>query len=89
MSSINWNELATQAEKQTDTQFASQIASLTSMSTTEITTFIQESAISNANAVKVLQEVNNAASSNNQKATAVANIDSGISFLISIVSKIV
>jgi len=89
MSLINWNELAAKAEQQTDAKFATQIASLTSMSTTEITTFIQESAISNANAIKVLQEVNNAASSNNQKATAVANIDNGVSFLISIVSKIV
>lgn len=89
MSSINWNELAAQAAQQTDTQFASQIASLTSMSTSEITTFIQESTISNANALKVLQEVNNATSSNNQKATAIANIDNGVNFLISIVSKIV
>lgn len=89
MSSINWNELAAKAEQQTDAQFATQVASLTSMSTTEITTFIQESAISNANAIKVLQEVNNTASANMQKATAISNIDNGVGFLISIVSKIV
>jgi hypothetical protein len=89
MSSINWKDLANQAEQQTDLQFASQIASLTSLSTTEITSFIKESSITNANAVKVLQEVNNAANSNNQKATAIANIDSGVNFLISMVSKIV
>ncbi|NQY31052.1 MAG: hypothetical protein HRT69_16495 [Flavobacteriaceae bacterium] len=89
MSSINWNELAAKAEQQTDTQFATQIASLTSMSTTEISTFIQESTISNANALKVLQEVNNAASANTQKATAISNIENGVGFLISIVSKIV
>ena len=89
MSSINWNELAANAEQQTDTQFATQIASLTSMSTVEITKFIQESTITNANAIKVLQEVNNAASANTQKATAIANIENGVGFLISIVSKIV
>ena len=89
MSIINWNELAAKAEQQTDTQFATQIANLTSMSTTEISTFIQESTISNANALKVLQEVNNAASANTQKATAISNIENGVGFLISIVSKIV
>lgn len=89
MSSINWNELAEQAAQQTDTQFATQIASLTSMSTNEITSFIEESAISNANAIKVLQEVNNATSSNNQKAEAITNIQNGVGFLISIATKIV
>ena len=59
------------------------------MSTTEISTFIQESTISNANALKVLQEVNNAASANTQKATAISNIENGVGVLISIVSKIV
>jgi len=89
MSSINWNEIAENSAKQTDTQFASQIASLTRMNTAEINTFIQESTISNANAIKVLQEVSNAASSNTQKATAIANINNGVSFLISIASKII
>lgn len=89
MSSINWNKLAEQASEQTDTELASQIASLTSMSTKEITSFIQESTISNANAIKVLQEINSATSSNNQKATAIANIQNGVEFLISIASKIV
>jgi len=89
MSSINWNKLAEQAGQQTDIQFAGKIASLTSMSTTEITAFIQQSTISNADAVKVLQEVHNSTSSNNQKATAITNIDQGVRFLISIVSKIV
>jgi len=89
MSSINWNELASKAEQQTNTQFAAQIAGLTSMSTTEITTFIQESTITNTNAIKVLQEVNNAASANAEKATAISNIENGVGFLISIVSKIV
>jgi len=89
MSTIDWNKLAENAAQQTDAQFANQIASLTSMNSTEISTFIQESTISNANALKVIQEVNNAASSNTQKATAVTNIDNGVSFLISIASKIV
>lgn len=89
MSSIDWNALAEQAAQQTDIQFANQIASLTSMSTKEITSFIQDSSISNANATRVLQEINNATSSNNQKAEAITNINNGVNFLISIASKIV
>jgi len=89
MSTINWNELAENAATQTDTQFASKIASLTRMNTTEINTFIQESTISNANAIKVLQEINDATNSNTQKATAIANINNGVGFLISIASKII
>jgi len=89
MSSINWNEIAEQSAKQTDSEFASQIASLTRMNTAEINTFIQESTISNANALKVLQEISNATNSNTQKATAISNINNGVSFLISIASKII
>ncbi|MFD0964488.1 hypothetical protein [Pseudofulvibacter geojedonensis] len=89
MPSINWNQLAEQAANQTNSQFASQIANLTSMSTTEITSFIQESAISNANAIKVLQEIDHATNSNSQKANAIANIQNGIGFLVSIATKVV
>ena len=89
MSDIDWDKLANDAASQTDDQFKTTIASLTSMSITEIDQFIKESEISNANAVKVLQEINNAAASNNAKADAIANIDNGVSFLVSLAHKIV
>jgi len=81
MSDIDWDNLANQAATQTDTQFNTTIASLTRMNITEIDTFIKESNISNANAIKVLQEINNAA--------AIANINNGVSFLVSLANKIV
>lgn len=89
MSTIDWDSLANQAATQTDTEFNTTIASLTRMSITEIDTFIKESAISNANAIKVLQEINNAAASNNAKADAISNIDNGVSFLVSLANRIV
>ena len=54
-----------------------------------ITNFIAESSISNANAVKVLHEINNATRTNNQKATTIASIDNGVGFLVSLVGKVV
>ena len=87
--SIDWDALANKAAQQTDQQFNEEIAKLTSLNTTEINTFISESSISNANAVKVLKEINDAARTNNQKATAIASIDNGVGFLVSLVSKVV
>lgn len=89
MGSIDWNALAEKAAQQTDTEFQSQLANLTSLKVSEIETYIKESNISNENAIKVLKEINDAALSNNQKATAIKNIDNGVGFLISLVTKIV
>lgn len=89
MDNINWDALANKAASQTDKEFNTQLASLTSLKVTEIEAFISQSSITNADAVKVLQEINNASNSNNQKATAVANIDNGVGFLIRLVSKVI
>ncbi|GGG39506.1 hypothetical protein GCM10011344_45440 [Dokdonia pacifica] len=86
---IDWDALANKAAQQTDNEFSDELAKLTSLNTTEITNFIAESSISNANAVKVLQEINNATRTNNQKATAIASIDNGVGFLVSLVGKVV
>ena len=89
MENINWDDLANQAASQTDDQFKAQMASLTSLKVSEIDAFIAQSSITNANAVKVLQQINDATASNNQKADAIANVDKGVNFLVSLVSKVV
>lgn len=89
MSEINWDDLADKATSQTDEEFNAQMANLTSLKVTEIDAFIAQSAITNANAVKVLKEINDATASNNQKAVAIANVDKGVNFLVSLVTKIV
>ncbi|MGH1385575.1 hypothetical protein [Kordia sp.] len=86
---INWDNLANEAADQTDAEFNTTIASLTRMSIAEIDQFIAESKISNANAIKVLKEINDAAASNSAKADAIANIDNGVSFLVSLANRIV
>ncbi|OUS12578.1 hypothetical protein A9Q93_10140 [Nonlabens dokdonensis] len=87
--SIDWDAIAQQAGQQTDQQFHEEIAKLTSMNMTEIDKFISASEISNENAVKVIKEINDATRSNNDKANAIANIDKGVGFLVSLVSKVV
>ncbi|QJP35354.1 hypothetical protein F0365_13570 [Nonlabens sp. Ci31] len=77
---IDWDALANNAGEQTDQQFHEEIAKLTSMNTTDIEPFNLAGNISNANAVKVLQEINDATKSNNEKATAITNIDNGVGF---------
>ncbi|PWG05853.1 hypothetical protein [Polaribacter aquimarinus] len=89
MSDIDWNALAEKAANQTDAEFKNQLAGLTSLKTSEIDTFISESNISNANALAVLKEINNATLSNNQKANSIANIQNGVGFLVKLVSKVV
>ena len=89
MSDIDWNALAEKAATQTDTEFKTQLAGLTSLKTSDIDTFISESNISNKNALSVLKEINNAALSNNQKANSISNIENGVGFLVKLVSKVV
>lgn len=89
MSDIDWNAIAEQAANKTDAEFKTQLAGLTSLKTTEIDVFIKESNITNTNALSVLKEINNASLSNTQKATAIANIENGVGFLVKLVSKVV
>jgi len=89
MSGIDWDSLANQAASQTDAEFKTTIASLTSMSISEVDQFIKESKITNGNAIKVLKEINDAAASNSAKADAITNIDNGVNFLVSLANKIV
>lgn len=89
MSEIDWDSLANQAADQTDTELNTTIASLTQMSIAQVDQFIKESNITNSNAIKVLKEINDAAASNSAKADAIANIDNGVSFLVSLANKIV
>lgn len=86
---IDWDSIANAAATQTDTEFNTTIASLTRVSLSEIDEFIKESNISNANVIKVLQEINNAAASNTAKASAISNIDNGVEFLVSLANRIV
>ena len=87
MSTIDWNALANNAASQTDSEFNTVLAGLTSLKATEIDTFIAQSNITNGNAVKVLQEINTTTTSNNQKAQAISTIENGVGFLLSLVSK--
>lgn len=89
MNDINWDDLANKATSQTDAEFNTQMASLTSLKVSEIDAFIEQSSISNANAVKVLKTINNATTSNNEKAVAISNVNNGVNFLVSLVAKIV
>jgi len=87
--SIDWDALAREAAAQTDNQFNTQLAGLTSLKVSEIDTFIKDSEIANADAVKVLKEINNATASNSEKANAISNIQNGVGFLVSLVGKVV
>lgn len=89
MGDIDWNAIAEQAANKTDAEFKTQLAGLTSLKTTEIDVFIKESNITNTNALSVLKEINNASLSNSQKATAIANIENGVGFLVKLASKVV
>jgi len=87
--SIDWDKLVRDAAAQTDNELSTQLAGLTSLKVSEIDTFIKDSKISNADAVKVLKEINSATASNTEKANAISNIKNGVGFLVSLVGKVV
>lgn len=85
---IDWNDIANQAGQQTDQQLSSQISSLTSLNNTEIENLINDTGISQENLVELLQVVNNATASNNEKAAAIENINKGVNVLVEIAKKV-
>lgn len=89
MSDIDWTALANKAASQTDLEFKSQLAGLTSLKTSDIDSFISESKISNTDALEVLKQINDASLANNEKASAISNIENGVGFLVKLVSKVV
>ena len=88
MSTINWQALATQAVNNTDQSLHKELASLTTVNTEAITAFIQTSNIDTTDAIKVLKIVDDAALSNEEKATEIGTISHGINFLTALASKI-
>ena len=89
MDTIDWNDIANKAGKQTDDELRSQLAQLTSLKLVEVENFIAQSKITNANAVKVLQIIDNATMANNIKAIKIEAIENGINFLTILASKVV
>ncbi|CAM1368335.1 hypothetical protein [Tenacibaculum xiamenense] len=55
----------------------------------EVENFIAQSKITTANAVKVLQIIDNATIANNIKASKIEAIENGINFLTTLASKVV
>ena len=88
MDSINWNTIAQKAANQTDEEFNKELASLTKLNVNEVDSFIAESKITNANAIKTLNLINDATTSNNEKAKAILNIENGLGFVLSMVKKV-
>lgn len=89
MGDINWNEIAEKAGAQTDKEFSKELASLTSLKTDEIETFITNSKITNADALETLKVINDATLANTSKAKAIANIKNGVGFLVQMASKVI
>ncbi|MGG8495067.1 hypothetical protein ACQY1Q_01510 [Tenacibaculum sp. TC6] len=89
MGAIDWDQIANEAAKQTDAEFNSQLASLTSLNLSDVDAFIKQSNITNANAIKVLKIIDDATISNNSKALAINSVKNGINFLVQLATKVI
>ena len=84
-----WDKLADLAQKQTDTEFASSISSLTRLNDSEISKIISESGIGTKDLAEVMKIINDASSANEEKAKSIAKINNGLNALISIAKKLI
>lgn len=84
-----WDKLAELAQNQTDKEFASTISSLTRLNDNEISKIILESGISKTDLAAVLKIINDASSSNEEKAKSIAKIGNGLNALINIAKKLI
>ncbi len=85
----DWTQLANDAANLTDKQFTNEISNLTRLNSSDIDELITNSKISKEDLVRLLKEIKNSTKSNNSKATAITNINKGVSTLVAIVSKLI
>lgn len=84
----NWSEIAKKAGKETDKQFARQIAGLTSLNDSEIEKIIFETGISQKDLAEILKQVKDSSISNEEKAKAIQNINKGLNVLIELAARL-
>jgi hypothetical protein len=88
MSPIDWDDIADNAQQATDNHFKNQISSLTSLNNEGVTELINETGIGRKDLVQLLKVIDDAASSNEEKARAIANIHKGVNVLVAVASKL-
>ncbi len=86
---IDWNKIAEDAATDTDAEFKNKMSSLTRLNEEDITSLINETGIENPQFAAVIQVVNDAATSNNEKANAIQNITNGVDLLVGIAKKFI
>lgn len=84
-----FERLAQEAANMADAHFTHEFSRLTRLSDVDINAIIQETGISKEALAGVLQEVKDAAASNEAKASAIKKIDKGVSALVAIVKRLV
>ena len=83
-----FDKIANDAANETDNQFRSQFNNLTRLNDDDTNKIINESGISQQDLAQVLKEIKDATKSNEEKATAISNINGGVSALIGIAKKL-
>ena len=86
---VDWKKIAREAREATDEHFKDKISSLTRLTSNEIENLITETGISKTDLTSVLEVVENATKSNEEKATAISKINNGISLLVGIAKKVI
>jgi hypothetical protein len=84
-----FKKLAEEAAQLADEHFANRFSSLTRLNEEDIENIINETGINKEDLAAVLQEVKKSTSGNEAKATAIKNIDKGVSALVSIVKRFI
>lgn len=84
----NWNEIAKQAGKATDEQFAKQIAGLTRLNDTEIEQLIFHTGISQKDLAEILLIIKDTTRGNEAKVKALKGISKGVEVLVEIAEKL-
>lgn len=86
--STDWNRIANEAGKATDSHFSKEIAGLTQLNDAEINQLIAVSGISQKDMVAVLKTIQKSSASNEAKAKVIAQTNRGIEFLIALAAKV-
>lgn len=83
-----FDKLAKDAASMADDDFKTQFNNLTQLTDDDTAKIINESGISRQDLTQVLKEIKDTTKSNDEKATAISNINGGVSALVGIAKKL-
>jgi hypothetical protein len=85
---IDWEKIVNKAATTTDNKFKTLMASLTRLTSKQVEDLLKDPKINKEELARIIQVLNDAQTSNNAKADAIARINGGVEIVVGLAQKL-